>query len=226
MAAGSVSPETEFSWLGDDFFEDDVSSLLSVDRGVMERVDKSAENFDLANIPKELYLFDDGGMAEWIGDEIPAAKKRKAMSDVTSRFGNKLTSDFELKTMSKGFVPKSTEKSTIWAVRNFQSWCDWREKQGNPVPKDLLECNNGELLNRWLSLFVKETRRVDGKLFPSRTIDMLLSGLKRYRLEKNAASVDILSKKDPVFAGLRGNFASIMSIFTNTFTYFGHLRRN
>ena len=165
-------------------------------------------------------------MAEWIGDEIPAAKKRKAMSDVTSRFGNKLTSDFELKTMSKGFVPKSTEKSTIWAVRNFQSWCDWREKQGNPVPKDLLECNNGELLNRWLSLFVKETRRVDGKLFPSRTIDMLLSGLKRYRLEKNPASVDILSEKDPVFAGLRGNFASIMSIFTNTFTYFGHLRRN
>ena len=31
------------------------------------------------------------------------------MSDVTSRFGNKLTSDFELKAMSKGpFVPKST----------------------------------------------------------------------------------------------------------------------
>ena len=26
------------------------------------------------------------------------------------------------------------------------------------MPKDLLECNNGEMLNRWLSLFVKETR--------------------------------------------------------------------
>ena len=75
----------------------------------MENVEKSAENFDMANIPKELYLFDDGVMADWIGDEIPAAKKRKAMSYVTSRFGNKLTSDFELKTMSKGlFVPKST----------------------------------------------------------------------------------------------------------------------
>ena len=75
----------------------------------MESVDKSAENFDLANIPKELYLFNDGVMANWIGDEIPAAKKRKAVSYVTSRFGNKLTSDFELKTMSKGpFVRKST----------------------------------------------------------------------------------------------------------------------
>ena len=70
MAAGSVSPETDFSWLGDDFFEDDVSSLLSVGRGVMESVDRSAENFDLANVPKELYLFDDGGMAEWIADEV------------------------------------------------------------------------------------------------------------------------------------------------------------
>ena len=48
----------------------------------MESVDKSAENFDLANILKELYLFNDGGMAEWIGDKVPAAKKRKAMSDL------------------------------------------------------------------------------------------------------------------------------------------------
>ena len=123
-------------------------------------------------------------MAEWIRHEVSAAKKIKAMSDVTSRFVNKLTSDFELKIMSRGFVQKSTEKSTIWVVRNFQSWCDWREKQGNPVPKDLLECNDGEMLNRWLLLFVKKTRRVDGKLFPSRTIDMLLSDLKRYQLEK------------------------------------------
>ena len=101
-------------------------------------MDKSAENFNLANIPKELYLFDDDvSMAEWIEDEVPAVKKRKAMSYVTSRFGNKLTSDSELKMMSKGFVPKST----IRAVHNFQSWCDWQEKQGNPVPEDLLECN-------------------------------------------------------------------------------------
>ena len=80
---------------------------------------------NLANIPKELYLFDDGAMAEWSGDEVPAAKKRKAMSYVTSRFRDKLTLGFELKTMPKGFVPKTTEKSTVWAMRNFQSWCDW-----------------------------------------------------------------------------------------------------
>ena len=53
----------------------------------MESMDKSAENFDLANIPKELYLFNDGGMAEWIGDKVPVAKKRRAMSDVTADLG-------------------------------------------------------------------------------------------------------------------------------------------
>ena len=73
----------------------------------MKSVDKNAENFYLANILKELYLFDDF-LAEWIGDEVPAVKKSKAMSCVTSRFGNKLTLDFEFKTMSKGYVPKST----------------------------------------------------------------------------------------------------------------------
>ena len=44
MAASSVSPGTDFSWISDDFFEDD--SLVSVDRRVMESVDKSAESVD------------------------------------------------------------------------------------------------------------------------------------------------------------------------------------
>ena len=118
MAVGSVSPETDFSWLGDDFSKM-TSLVFRLLVGGLWRV--WTKVLKISNIPKELYLFDDGGMAEWIGDEVPAAKKRKAISDVTSRFGNKLTSDFELKTMSKGFVPKSTEKSSIWAV---QSWCD------------------------------------------------------------------------------------------------------
>ena len=89
------------------FFEDDVRRVLSVDRGIMDSVHKSVENFDLAStsVPKEFHLFDDAGMAEWFGDEdcgVPAAKKRKVMNDVTSRFANKVTSDSELKEISRG----------------------------------------------------------------------------------------------------------------------------
>ena len=49
-----------------------------------------------------------------------------------------------------------------------------------------------------------ETRCQDGKPFPSRTIDMLLSGLKRYMKELNPEAVNTLGKKDPRFAGLSG----------------------
>ena len=44
----------------------------------------------------------------------------------------------------------------------------------------------------------------NGKLFPFRTIGMLLCGLKRHMKELNPDAVDILSEKDPRFAGLRG----------------------
>ena len=42
------------------FFEDDVRRVLSVDRGIMDSVHKSVENFDLAStsVPKEFHLFD------------------------------------------------------------------------------------------------------------------------------------------------------------------------
>ena len=64
------------------------------------------------NIPKEPYFFDDSGMAKWIKDEVSAAKKRKAMCDVTSRFGNKLTSDFELKKLcQRGSCRKAQRKA-------------------------------------------------------------------------------------------------------------------
>ena len=84
----------------------------------MECVDKSAENFDLADIPNELDLFDDSVMADWIGDEIQAVKKRKAMSYVTSRFRNKLTSE------SRGFMPKSTgiKGQNRWKRKKRNRW--------------------------------------------------------------------------------------------------------
>ena len=62
---------------------------------------KEQQHLDFALINRVCELLEiDDGMAEWIGDKVSAAKKRKAMSDVTSRFGNKL------KMKSKGFVPK------------------------------------------------------------------------------------------------------------------------
>ena len=73
MAVGSVSPETDFSWLGDDFSKM-TSLVFRLLVGGLWRV-----------WTKVLKI---SNMAEWIGDEVPAAKKRKAISDVTSRFAH------------------------------------------------------------------------------------------------------------------------------------------
>ena len=59
-------------------------------------------------------------------------------------------------------------------------------------------------------LFDIETKRSDGKSFPSKTIDLLLAGLKRYmvaELKEKDPSVqpaNFLSESDHRFAGLRG----------------------
>jgi len=122
-------------------------------------------------------------MAEWFGDKdcgVPAAKKGKVMSDVTSRFGNKVTSDSELKEISRGLCRKTQSRIKFGACAISSPGVIGEKSKMTRC----LGYNNGEILNRWPSLYMKETRGVDGKQFPSRTIDMLLSGLKRYRLEK------------------------------------------
>ena len=53
------------------------------------------------------------------------------------------------------------------------------------VPENLFESGNSDELNKWLSLYVRETRRKDGEPFPTCTMNQLLSGLKRYMLERN-----------------------------------------
>ncbi len=121
-----------------------------------------------------------------------------------SRFGNQVTGTEDLARISKGFVPKNTEENTQWARRNFDSWCAWRHTQlpDDPVPVDLLTSNDSAVLNKWLYLFVIETRRMDGKKFPSKTIDCLLAGLLRYMRGKNPAAGNFLDEKNTDFTGL------------------------
>ena len=62
----------------------------------------------------------------------------------------------------------------------------------------------------FIFLFDIETKRSDGNSFPSKTIDLLLAGLKQYmvaELKEKDPSVqpaNFLSESDHRFAGLRG----------------------
>ena len=75
-------------------------------------------------------------------------------------------SDENLSVMSKGVVPVNTDKSTRWALSNFEAWKTARNEQhpNDPVPDDLLMCTDPATLNTHLSRFVLERRMARLKL--------------------------------------------------------------
>ena len=123
-----------------------------------------------------------------------------------NRFECVTTSD-QLATFSEGFVPATTEANTEWAVRNFEAWADWRIAQNpeDPVPSDILSSGDAVALNKWLSLYVIETRKHHGGRYPVSTLSLLLCGLKRHMKKVNPAIPNFLDENNDRFAGLRGN---------------------
>ena len=97
------------------------------------------------------------------GDESwePATKR--------ARFAKPKTSP-ERQEAAVGVVPKNTHNSSQWALQNFNTWATNRSSLGHPVPERLLESHDAKLLCKYLSLYVMETRREDGKPYPPSTI--------------------------------------------------------
>ena len=109
------------------------------------------------------------GMDDWM-DSLPLKRTKRPQSapprqsaPPQQRFAAPVTLE-ELKDFSKGAVPKKTKKNNHWALNNFYSWLQQRSKQQpeDPCPTDILLTKEPELLNKWLSLFVLETRKLDG----------------------------------------------------------------
>ena len=63
------------------------------------------------------------------------------------------------------------------------------------------------LLNRWLSRFVVECRREDGKPYPPSSITNILAGLYRYSkgcADDPGSCPNFMNRKDPLFRDLNG----------------------
>ena len=77
-----------------------------------------------------------------------------------------------------GYVPRNTEKTTKWALRNFEEWQEVRNRPfpSDQVPSDLLTNSSMEscTLCRWLSYFVVETRNGRGEEYTPATLNQLL----------------------------------------------------
>ena len=72
--------------------------------------------------------------------------------------------------LKEGYIPKNTEKNTKWALSNFESWKQARERSGlESAPDDLLTCSDPGILCTWLSKYIAETRTKQGKPYPPST---------------------------------------------------------
>ena len=131
-------------------------------------------------------------------------KKKKTLSP-TSRFST-MVGDDEVSSMSKGYVPPNTQKNTDWAVKNFGTWRDQRNEKvssdDEKCPPELLSSTDTVLLSKWLCLFVNETRRSDGTLYPPRTLYQLLCGLLRHCKSLNPEAPNFLDRNDHRFREL------------------------
>lgn len=78
----------------------------------------------------------------------------------------------ELSESAKGVVPTNTKHSTQWALRDFEQWRENRNKcvPEDPVPEELFEKTDAEVLCKWLCCYVQETRKESGENYPATTL--------------------------------------------------------
>ena len=106
-------------------------------------------------------------------------KRKPPLSDVTNtHFAEPVTDEYSEKA-AKGVILATTVFNTRWAIKNFVSWAKQRNERlpDDPVPSDLFESNDADKICKFICLFVLETRREDGKPYPSATTTVFVDVL-------------------------------------------------
>ena len=128
-------------------------------------------------------------MAEKENCELPsAAKKRKLSLSLNRECQFSVVSKNKIKNLEKGQVPKTTDASTRWAFKILKDWVyEFNDRNGEEqCPESILSpsCSKEEL-NKWLNLFIAETRNQNEDQYSPRTIYAILSSiLRKFRIPK------------------------------------------
>lgn len=130
-------------------------------------------------------------------DDFKPSKRRpkKQLGEHSKRFKD-CSTDEEVSSLVKGYVPDNTRKNTAWALKVFTEWRFAREEK---CPEDVLTCGKADVLNYWLPRFVNEARKADGSPYPPRTINQILAALQRYMLGENHLLPRFLNRHDATF---------------------------
>lgn len=133
----------------------------------------------------------------------PSTSKRKlslSLSKRPQRFGE--SSVEEISALEKAQVPKNTEVSTRWALKNLNHWfVNYQERNpDSPCPASFLTPSaSKEDLNKYLTIYISETRNKNGDRYPPRTIHSLLSGILRSMRTDKPSYPNFFDRKDPTF---------------------------
>ena len=128
--------------------------------------------------------------------------QKQACSKKDTRFAAPKT-DAELQQAQKLAVPKTTQKSTQWAVNIWKEWSAQRRDIAPLITRNwppYLLIQNSSQLDYWLSMFVLEVRRRDGLPYPPNTLYSMCCGLMRYVRDLHP---EVNFFKQPEFAGFR-----------------------
>uniref|UniRef100_A0A1X7T7U7 Uncharacterized protein n=1 Tax=Amphimedon queenslandica TaxID=400682 RepID=A0A1X7T7U7_AMPQE len=89
------------------------------------------------------------------------------------------TSEDYLRKVQENAIPQSTAKSTSWTLNIWKEWADNRKTLGHDFPgaPHLLQMHE---LNNWMSKFIVEIRRKDGKEYPASTLYQICCGIMRH----------------------------------------------
>ena len=116
-------------------------------------------------------------------------------------------------TLGKKFVPENTATSTKWAVSNFVAWRDsrnaWYHEPEKQVTIGLLQSTHTAVLNKWLSLFVAETRNQHGSRYPPKSVYMLLAGLLRHMRILSPLSPNFLDTGERRFSSFHNTLDNV-----------------
>ena len=135
----------------------------------------------------------------------PPNKKRKLSLSLKNRF--KSSTEEERAELEKPRVPKNTEVNTKWAMKNFTDWVfdyNTRHPPEEQCPKIVLNSScPAEDLNKWLGVFIIETRNHDGRPYPPKTIHCILCGILRHMRAENVNYPNFLDKNNPAFSSFQ-----------------------
>ena len=133
------------------------------------------------------------------------AKNSTNQVPLQQRFAKVAINEVEKRVVNNS--PEKTRQQNRWALNVWKSWAEWRSKKVNTngenygaVPSDIVKCRSVEEMGHWLTYFILEVRRKDGKPYPPKSLYEICVGLQRHiRSFSSHCNITIIDEKNPAF---------------------------